>query len=443
MQGVNYEDAVTYMSGLLQFGIRLDRERFVALLDLLGNPHKALRCIHVAGTNGKGSTTTFIASILRAAGYRTGAYFSPYVFDLRERIQIDGAMIPREDFARLVSEIRPHIEAIATDTDLGETTEFELKTAVAFRYFAQKQVDFAVIEVGIGGRLDATNVIDAPLVAVITNIGLDHTTILGDTLAKIAFEKAGILKPGAIAVTATAPGEARDTIATVAAERGVPMLLVEPEDRTSGRAFATFAPQADSVARITLRGTDRLYALGLSGAYQAANAATAVAAIEVLRAHRRIEISEKAVETGLRTAYIPGRFEIARPGSEIEPMLILDGAHNEDGARVLRQALEAQFGSDRKYVFVIGSRGNHPPGPFLRAIGALAARVIATEPPFKPTPAADTAAAARALGLQVTVGVPATAAIREAYAQSAPGEIVVVTGSLYVAGETPEELRGR
>ena len=190
------------MSGLIRFGWKLGNERMEALCTRLGNPQKRYRVIHVAGTKGKGSTTALTAGILQDQGHRVGAYFSPYVYDGRERIQVDGEMIGREDFSQLVTLVRPHIEALAA-TDHGQTTEFELKTVLAFLYFAETNVDFACIEVGIGGRLDATNVV-APTVTVITNIGLDHTDLLGDTHAKIAVEKAGIIKPGVPCITATA-----------------------------------------------------------------------------------------------------------------------------------------------------------------------------------------------------------------------------------------------
>ena len=193
---MTYPDAVSYMGSLLQWGIKLDRNRFVELLRRLDNPHQKFEAVHVAGTNGKGSTTTFIASVLHHAGYKVGAYLSPYVFDVRERILLGGLMIEKDDFARWVSLIRPHIEAVANESDLGQTTEFELKTAVAFCFFAEQAVDFAVVEVGIGGRLDATNVIPPPLVSVITSIGWDHVPLLGNTLGEIATEKAGIIKQG-------------------------------------------------------------------------------------------------------------------------------------------------------------------------------------------------------------------------------------------------------
>ncbi len=453
MATMNYEESVHYMSNLLQFGIRLDRERFVALLNRVGDPHKKLRCIHIAGTNGKGSTTTFVSSILRAARYKTASYLSPYVFNLRERVQINGEMIPEEDFARWVTILQPHMEALA-ETDLGPTTEFELKTAVAFCWFAEQEVDFAVIEVGLGGQLDATNVIPPPLVSIITSIGLDHVNILGDTLGKIASEKAGIIKKGTLAcITAVPPGEALDAIIAKAEAEEVPLLRVssadepEREEEPSSFAYYRYEPQSRTISIAIERGDlmaedlQHLY-LKLRGPFQAANAACAAAAVTLLQESGWVGEDPACIRPGLERANLPGRFQIAHPGDEKHAALILDGAHNEDGARVLAEALRAEYGDTRRYRFVVGMRKNHEPLPHLEQIAALAKSVTATAPPFKPAPPEEVAAAARSLDIPEVTLIENTAdAIRHTWERATPDEVVVVTGSFYVVGETPEDLR--
>ena len=228
---MDFEASLRYMDGLLRFGWKLGNERFTELCRRLGDPQDRYAVLHITGTKGKGSTTALAAGILRAAGFRTGAYFSPYVYDPCERVQVNGALIPRADFARLVTQIRPHVEALA-QTEFGQTTEFELKTALGFCWFAEQNVDYACVEVGLGGRLDATNIVK-PLVTVITNIGLDHTQILGDTHALIAAEKAGIIKPGVPCITATDHPDALDVIARIAQERNAPLAFVRRGDATT------------------------------------------------------------------------------------------------------------------------------------------------------------------------------------------------------------------
>ena len=285
---MNFDEALGYMQGRLRLGVKLGNERFQALLARLGNPQNQLRVVHIAGTKGKGSTTAMAASILQAAGAKVGMYLSPYVYDVRERIQINGEMISREDFARWVTAIQPHIEALEA-TQFGPTTEFELKTAVGLCYFAEQAVEYAVLEVGLGGRLDATNVIPHPLVTVITNIGLDHTELLGETLGEIAAEKAGIVKPGIPCVTGVPlGGEAWGVISQICAERGAPLLTITPP-QTGPEGIALTTPRR----RITIG------ALRLRGAYQAQNAATALAALDAVAEEALPPLTDDIVRRGL------------------------------------------------------------------------------------------------------------------------------------------------
>ncbi len=426
---MDYEDALAYLDGRLRLGTKLGNERFSALLDRLGNPQERLRVVHIAGTKGKGSTSALAASVLHAAGYRVGMYLSPYVYDVRERIQINSVMISRADFARWVSEIVPHIEALE-QIELGPTTEFELKTAVGLCFFAEQTVDYAVLEVGLGGRLDATNVVSKPLVTAITNIGLDHTELLGETLGAIAGEKAGIVKPGVPCVTGVpVGGEAWEVIARVCRENAAPLLAVTPP-KESAEGLTLTTP------RRTLSGLH----LRLRGAFQELNAAAALTALDAITAQDGPIISDEAARGGLETAWVPGRLEQV---SE-RPAVVLDVAHNEISAQALASALRNQHGADtRRLTLVVGLSRNHAPEPFLEPLASLhPVRLIATQPAFRPRPAVEVAEAATALGFANVDIVDSSAAdaVRSALAQSGPDDLICVTGSFYTVGDLPPQF---
>ena len=426
---MNYEDALAYLDGRLRLGVKLGNERFSALLHRIGDPQEHLRVVHIAGTKGKGSTTAMAASVLQAAGYKVGIYLSPYVYDVRERIQINGVMIFRADFARWVSEIAPHVEALE-QTEFGPTTEFELKTAVGLCYFAEQAVEYAVLEVGLGGRLDATNVVRTPLVTAITNIGLDHTELLGDTLGAIAGEKAGIIKPGVPCVTGVPPaGEAWKVIERVCRENGVPLLAVAPpEESAEGLTLTT--------PRRTLSGLH----LRLRGAFQELNAAAALTALDAITDADGPKITDDAARRGLEDAWVPGRLEQALE----RPTVVLDVAHNEISALALASALREQYGADtRPLTLVVGLSRNHAPHPFLEPLLSLRpARLIATQPAFRPRPAEEVAEAAEALGFAAvdTVESSVADAVRFALALSGPDDLICVTGSFYTVGNLPPEF---
>lgn len=435
---MNYQESVQYLSGLLRFGIHFGLDRIHALADAFGNPQDSLRVIHVAGTNGKGSTATFIASILSEAGYRVGLYTSPYVYDLRERIQIDRKPIPEEDFARIVSMIRPFAEDIEAG-GLGSVTEFEAKTMAAYLYFADEKVDFAVMEVGMGGRLDATNIVK-PLVGVITSIGLDHTDRLGSTLEKIAGEKAGIVKTGATMITAvTEPGPWR-VICDRCREQGATLWqVVEASDRPKSGCSAdmrvSYKEQDGTLAVITPESSYKHLRLGLRGPFQKMNGAMAVAAAIALKKYG-FNIHRDAIAAGLAKAYIPGRLEVIHQ----KPTVVIDGAHNAHAASALALAVRREYAYDKLHL-VIGMTEGHSIDAFVKILGPMAQTLIATKSTWDKAVCAESVAeAAKKYVPSVEVVARVPDAVRRAMELSGPDDLVLVTGSFYTIGEVARDL---
>ncbi len=308
MQNLSYQDAIKLLTSQGKFKINLGLERIRAILELLGNPQDELRCIHVAGTNGKGSVCAILATILKEAGYKTGLYTSPHIFEYTERIKINGTDIPQTTFAKLISEIITLAEGNKIDL-----TEFEILTAVMFKYFAAEKVDYVILETGLGGRFDATNVIKSNLCAIITHIDLDHTERLGNTRSKIAFEKAGIIKPNCAVITSEGYEELKDA----ADANNSLFLLVTPFSDTTN--------------------------LALKGTYQGENLALALNCIQ----HLFPTIPQSTVQTALKKVQHPCRFEYLP-----EKNLIIDGAHNPNGALALRESLDIYYPSDaRRFIF--------------------------------------------------------------------------------------------
>ena len=430
---MDYDEALGYLNGRLRLGVKLGNARFLALLDKLGNPHEKLRVVHVAGTKGKGSTAAMAASVLQCAGYRVGQYLSPFVYDVRERVQISGTLIPKDGFARWVTRIEPHVAALE-ETEFGAATEFELKTALGLCWFAEQGVDYAVLEVGLGGRLDATNVIARPLVTVITNIGLDHTELLGDTLALIAGEKAGIVKPGVPCVTGVPiGGEADVVISRVCRERNAPLWHVgdEVEYAVSPQGGLTITTPRRCVSDLRLR---------LPGAFQHGNAALAVAALDAIEESALPVVPDEAVRRGLETAFLPGRLERIAD----RPTVVADAAHNALAASALAEALRTEFWAEsRRLIFVVGLSRHHDPEPFLEPLAALRpAMTIATQPAFRPRDAEDVAAAARRweMGRVTVVASSVPDAARAALSLAGPDDLICLTGSFYTVGDVPPAL---
>lgn len=432
---MNTEQALAYLSGLKRFGIKLGNERMEALLERLGNPHHRFRSVHVAGTNGKGSTCTFIASILTASGYRTGLYLSPYVFQLGERAQIDGVPLTLERLADLLTYMKPICDDLSR-TALGPVTEFEVKTAASFLLFAQEKVDLAVVEVGMGGRLDATNVI-TPEASVVVSVGLDHMERLGNTAEAIAGEKAGIAKHGVPLYTGvTEPGPLA-VIRTVAAGAGAPVEVIAEAGTPCG-ADVTWTRERhdDTLQFVTIiqHGTVMgRYALSLSGRHQCGNAALAWRVARGLREQGFDRITEASVTRGLASASLPGRLQLVRR----HPDLLLDGAHNAPAAERLADALREGY-PRRRTLGVIGMTRGHDPEPLLQVLLPLFDVIYVTRPSDpRGCPVEELHQAIRTLGRDAVVCESVSQAVQRACCEAHPEDLVCVTGSFYVVGEAP------
>jgi dihydrofolate synthase / folylpolyglutamate synthase len=410
-----------------------DLGRIAALLEHLGNPHRSAPTIHVAGTKGKGSVSALCDAALHAAGYRTGFYSSPHLHSFCERIRRNARPISQEQFAGLVEELWPQQQWVKEETDLGPVSLFEYMTAMAFQCFAGDSVDFQTIEVGLGGRLDATNVVDSS-VCVITSISLDHTAILGDTLAQIASEKAGIIKPGSAVVVAPQPAEALETIISVCRERAVAPVLVG-SDVTWERGRSDLSGQS-----MLIRGRRGEYELSipLLGTHQLENAASAVAALECLqdRGHR---VPGEAIARGFAGTFWPCRMEVLG-GS---PLVMADGAHNAYSMAALLGSLQ-KYVDYQRLVVVAGFSRDKSVQDMVRLLAAQKPLVYVTRSRHpRSVPPEDLADLFRAEGVFDVVETHSTAeATRQAQEAAHPGDLVLATGSLFVAAEAREALLG-
>ena len=429
---MTYPEAVAYLDSLAQFGWKLDLARIELLCALAGHPERQFRSVLVGGSAGKGSTCAILASILRADGLRIGAAPKPHLHTHRERVQVDGQLISEERFAALMERVRPLAEEVTRLE--GSPTVFEVITLLAFLHFAESEVDRAVVEVGLGGRFDATNVLPADL-SIITMIGLDHTDRLGDTVEKIAFEKAGIIKPRARLVTG-AQGGALRVIEEVARERGTAIRRLGQEIRLENVELGPGGTRFDLLAPDTLRSLD----LGLVGEHQARNAALAVSAALWLR-DEHPGLDEAAIRGGLRRAAIPGRLQVVQE----QPLLLLDGAHSPDRADALVHALTHLYlprKAHGRLILVAGCSAGHDAEAVVGRLAPLADEVIATRSGHPAAiPAADVAAVARGLGVPTREREPVRAAVQEALSRARPNDMVLVTGSLFVVAEALSEER--
>ena len=423
---MNYEETIDFLCRIQGHGIRLDLGPAERLLAAAGRPHERYRVIHVGGTNGKGSTAAMLASMLGAAGYSVGLYTSPHLIDFTERIRVDGRPIGRDQVVGLTEDLRAVLPA-----DI-EPTFFEFTTAMAFLAFARAGVDVAVVEVGMGGRLDATNVV-RPLVSVVTNVDLDHQRYLGDTVGAIAREKAGIIKPGVPVVTGAVHPDALAVLAEVAAGRGSSLTVVGRDVRVTGPSPALFA--YEGVA-------ERLDGLTcpLLGRHQMANATTALAAIEHAR-DRGLSVPSAAIRLGLAQVRWEGRLEVVKR----RPLILVDGAHNPAGADALAEFLRAESARrpGARLVVVFGILEDKDLRGIIERVGPLADEVVLTESGYHRAASVEALrTAASSLTVPVRLVPDLARAVEETEARLAADDWCVVTGSLYTVGEVKAIYQG-
>lgn len=434
---LTYSDALAFIDGLLSreraaasSAERVKLRRVEALLKRLGDPHRQMPTVLIAGTKGKGSTAVMLASILQAAGRSVGLYTKPHLVDYRERFRVNGDLIREDVLARLVDRLRPHVEAMATQAD-GPPSYFEASVALAFLCFAEEKVDLGIVEVGLGGRLDPTNVAE-PVLSVLTPVSYDHMDVLGTTLDSIAREKAGIIRPEGAVASAPQTPEALAAIIEVCARLRARLWAVDN--------IMTWRPVHSSLHRQTfeLRGRWRDYgtlSLDLVGAHQITNAATAVTAAEIL-GERGFPVSGEAIRNGLAAVRWPARVEVLQE----RPYIVADVAHNPASIGALRETLEQLF-PGRRIILVFGMVATHDHRATTSLIAPLADVVIATTPQhIKPLPASVLAEEAARYAKSVEVIDDRLAAARRALDLAGPEDVVVITGSFFLVGEIREAL---
>jgi dihydrofolate synthase/folylpolyglutamate synthase len=415
-----------------RFGSVLGLERMNIILEKLGNPQDDLKVIHVAGTNGKGSICKYIYEVLRAAGYKAGLYTSPFLEVFNERIELDGEYISDEDLSIYTQRVLDKAKEMVEE-GYDSPTEFEVVTAIAFLYFKEKGCDYAVLEVGLGGRGDSTNVVKSPLCSVIASISLDHTDRLGDTIAKIAFEKAGIIKENCPVVINTDKKEARD-------------VFVAKAEECHAEIFDAIGLKPEITAK-TLEGCifnvkvmEKEYhdiEISMGGDYQVSNAMAALYALTLLNARGKINVSDAAIAAGMKKAKQIGRFEIMGR----EPFVIIDGAHNPDGSLSLKTTIN-QFFHDKKVLMIVGILADKDVGQVLDNFRGITDEFVATEPgnPRK-MKAAELAENIYAKGGKCIIMETPEKAVDYAMSRRGDFDLILFAGSLYLIGEVRRLLR--
>ncbi|MFC1862290.1 bifunctional folylpolyglutamate synthase/dihydrofolate synthase [Chloroflexota bacterium] len=432
-----YQQALDYIYSFIDYetepkprdAVHYDLRRMDELLARLGNPHLAAGTIHIAGSKGKGSVAVMMASVLTVSGYATGLYTSPHLHAFNERIRVDNKLIPDEEVVALVDKLHPEVEAVNEKATYGLLTTFELITALGFAYFKQEGVDFQVVEVGLGGRLDATNVVQ-PEVCVITSISFDHTEVLGNTLAEIAVEKAGIIKPDSVVVTSPQADEVSRIIEDTCLNCQAKLIRVGSDVTWQSLGFD---PEQQSL-RVKGRLGSYELSIPLLGQHQLENAATAVAALEVL-SEKGFHISGDSITKGLAQVSWPGRIQVLSR----RPLLVVDGAHSPDSARKLRQSIEQYFGFDRA-ILIIGTSFDKDIAGIVSELVPLFNKVIVTRSTHpRAIPPASIVAEFSRHGVEAQAVDDISVALPMALALAGERDIICVTGSLFVVAGAIEQ----
>lgn len=421
---MNFEKAMEYIHGTLKFGSKLGLDSISRLLDLMGDPHKKLKYVHVAGTNGKGSTAAYISSILTSSGYRTGTFTSPYIQRFTERIKINGAEISQHDLADIIGYVKSKID-IMTSRGMDHPTEFEIITAAAFEYFCRENCDIVVLEVGLGGRFDSTNVIEKPEVCVITTISLDHTDRLGGTLAEIAYQKAGIIKSECDTVLYPQKAEAERVFEEVCSAQSS---VIHKADMSSLvlKSYSLDGQVFDYKVYKDLK-------TKLLGDHQLRNAAVAIDACELLR-NKGFNIDCNAVKNGIFRTEWPGRLEVINR----EPVVIIDGAHNLEGGQSLNEALERYF-KNKKLIFIVGFLRDKDYHQIMAMLAKKAQSIITVTPNNeRAVPSSELAAILKSYSDNVSDGITIKNGLKIAMESIDGDSVICAFGSLYMIGELRE-----
>lgn len=420
--GMNYEEAREYLDQVSKGGSVLGLDNMRELLKRLGNPQDSLKFVHISGTNGKGSVLAYLSTVFKEAGYRTGRYISPTLFSYREKIQVNEKFIGREDLSRLTEKIKAAAEEMQ-NCAAGDPTIFEIETALAFLYFVEQKCDIVILETGLGGALDATNVITTPVMEVIASISMDHMEFLGDTLGKIAYQKAGIIKPDTSVVSAMQQPEAMEVICNVCRERDCTFQAVDPEqikDISYGYEGQSFSYKNWENIKISLMGS-----------YQIKNAALALEAINALR-KLGYDLKDRAVYQGMKKAVWKGRFTLISK----DPVILMDGAHNPAAAEELVRSLKLYY-AGKKFYYIFGMFRDKDYAQVIRLTAPMAEHIITVQTPGNPRalPAAELKEAVAEVNPSVEAAESLHMAVNQVMERIDSDSVVVIFGSLSFLGE--------